>query len=328
LEINTQTKIDKSLIDYINSLTITGMTLKAILKLELDHLSEKELENKRKNFQKKLSKKGYKFDNQLKMYVLKPQVDTSTSDLVEPQVDTPTSDLVEPQVDTPTSDLVEPQVDTSTSDLVEPQVDTSTSDLVEPQVDTSTSDLVEPQVDTSTSDLVEPQVDTSTRQKKLTKKQKKELKEIEEKLKQNPLYFHVKPYQILENIDSIYKQRESDSDQICMMMYPSLLKEFKKIEQRFGYINAYYVQNCAIVSCYDITEDLKNSDLLLQYLDFISKNCHTEKKKQFTMRTTRYINRVVKSELEKTFPILNKGDVIGFCFFAFLKCYEKSIGKQ
>ena len=113
-----------------------------------------------------------------------------------------------------------------------------------------------------------------------------------------------------------------------MMMYPSLLKEFKKIEQRFGYINAYYVQNCAIVSCYDITEDLKNSDLLLQYLDFISKNCHTEKKKQFTMRTTRYINRVVKSELEKTFPILNKGDVIGFCFFAFLKCYEKSIGKQ
>jgi len=292
LEINTQTKIDKSLIDYINSLTITGMTLKAILKLELDHLSEKELENKRKNFQKKLSKKGYKFDNQLKMYVLKPQVDTSTSDLVEPQVDTPTSDLVEPQVDT------------------------------------STSDLVEPQVDTSTSDLVEPQVDTSTRQKKLTKKQKKELKEIEEKLKQNPLYFHVKPYQILENIDSIYKQRESDSDQICMMMYPSLLKEFKKIEQRFGYINAYYVQNCAIVSCYDITEDLKNSDLLLQYLDFISKNCHTEKKKQFTMRTTRYINRVVKSELEKTFPILNKGDVIGFCFFAFLKCYEKSIGKQ
>ena len=316
MEINTQTKIDKSLIDYINSLTITGMTLKAILKLELDHLSEKELENKRKNFQKKLSKKGYKFDNQLKMYVLKPQVDTSTSDLVEPQVDTPTSDLVEPQVDT------------STSDLVEPQVDTSTSDLVEPQVDTSTSDLVEPQVDTSTSDLVEPQVDTSTRQKKLTKKQKKELKEIEEKLKQNPLYFHVKPYQILENIDSIYKQRESDSDQICMMMYPSLLKEFKKIEQRFGYINAYYVQNCAIVSCYDITEDLKNSDLLLQYLDFISKNCHTEKKKQFTMRTTRYINRVVKSELEKTFPILNKGDVIGFCFFAFLKCYEKSIGKQ
>ena len=292
MEINTQTKIDKSLIDYINSLTITGMTLKAILKLELDHLSEKELENKRKNFQKKLSKKGYKFDNQLKMYVLKPQVDTSTSDLVEPQVDTPTSDLVEPQVDT------------------------------------STSDLVEPQVDTSTSDLVEPQVDTSTRQKKLTKKQKKELKEIEEKLKQNPLYFHVKPYQILENIDSIYKQRESDSDQICMMMYPSLLKEFKKIEQRFGYINAYYVQNCAIVSCYDITEDLKNSDLLLQYLDFISKNCHTEKKKQFTMRTTRYINRVVKSELEKTFPILNKGDVIGFCFFAFLKCYEKSIGKQ
>lgn len=111
-------------------------------------------------------------------------------------------------------------------------------------------------------------------------------------------------------------------------MYPSLLKEFKKMEQRFGYINAYYVQNCAIVSCYDKKDDLKNSDLLLQYLDFISKNCRSDKKKQFTMRTTGYINRIVKSELEKTFPILNKGDVIGFCFFAFLKCYEKSIGKQ
>ncbi len=313
MKLTTETKIDEKVINYINSLTTKGITLKTILKSDLNILDEKQLENRRKNFQKKISKAGYKFDTHLKVYVLKSQADTSTSDAVEPQADTSTSDVVEPQADTSTSDVVEPQADTSTSDVVEPQADTSTSDVVEPQADTSTSDVVEPTKNNNNLKI-----------KPLTKKQKKE---IEEKLKENPLYYEVKPYHILEKIDIIYNKRELNQDQLCMMIYPSLLKKFKKIEKRFGYINAFYVQNCAIVSCHDRMVDLKNSDLLLQYLDFISENCSSEKRKQFTMRTFKGMN-YIKQGLEKTFPILHKGDVIGFCFFAFIKCYEKSLDQQ
>ena len=277
MKLTTETKIDEKVINYINSLTTKGITLKTILKSDLNILDEKQLENRRKNFQKKISKAGYKFDTHLKVYVLKSQADTSTSDAVEPQADT------------------------STSDVVEPQADTSTSDVVEPTKNNNNLKI-----------------------KPLTKKQKKE---IEEKLKENPLYYEVKPYHILEKIDIIYNKRELNQDQLCMMIYPSLLKKFKKIEKRFGYINAFYVQNCAIVSCHDRMVDLKNSDLLLQYLDFISENCSSEKRKQFTMRTFKGMN-YIKQGLEKTFPILHKGDVIGFCFFAFIKCYEKSLDQQ
>ena len=265
MKLTTETKIDEKVINYINSLTTKGITLKTILKSDLNILDEKQLENRRKNFQKKISKAGYKFDTHLKVYVLKSQADTSTSDVVEPQADTSTSDVVEPTKN-----------------------------------------------------------NNNLKIKPLTKKQKKE---IEEKLKENPLYYEVKPYHILEKIDIIYNKRELNQDQLCMMIYPSLLKKFKKIEKRFGYINAFYVQNCAIVSCHDRMVDLKNSDLLLQYLDFISENCSSEKRKQFTMRTFKGMN-YIKQGLEKTFPILHKGDVIGFCFFAFLKCYEKSLDQQ
>lgn len=159
-----------------------------------------------------------------------------------------------------------------------------------------------------------------TPRKRVTKKEK----ELENKLKENPLYFETRTYRILENIDQIYNQLENGSVQLSILIYPSLLKEFKKLEKRFGYVGSHYVQSCAILSCYQRIDHLKESTLLHEYLNFISTNLKHEKKKQLIIKSPRSI-AAIKKLLEYEFPFLNKGDVIGLCFFSFLRCYEKSL---
>lgn len=64
-------KIDKKVIEYINSKTSNGYVLSQIIREELgDGADKKELGNKRKYVSKKLSSSGYKFNKEKKIYEL------------------------------------------------------------------------------------------------------------------------------------------------------------------------------------------------------------------------------------------------------------------
>lgn len=253
MKLTEQIEINKDVIDYINSLTKTGKSLANIIKSEKGDIDKNSLEKLRKNYSRKISKAGYRYNSDLAMY----QPKDSSADTNTPS-----------------------------------QVDGSKEKQDRPR-------------------------------KRVTKKEK----ELENTLKENPLYFETQTYKILENIDQIYNDLENGSVQLSVLTYPSLLKEFKKLETRFGYIGGHYTQSCAILSCYNRINQLKGSTLLHEYLNLISTDLKYEKKKQITIRTSKMMD-TTKKLLEYEFPFLSKGDVIGFCFFAFLKCYEKTWDQQ
>ncbi|MFQ7544824.1 MAG: hypothetical protein ACLRLE_02365 [Turicibacter sp.] len=253
MKLTEQIEINKDVIDYINSLTKTGKSLANIIKSEKGDIDKNSLEKLRKNYSRKISKAGYRYNSDLAMYQPK---------------------------------------DSSANTNTPSKVDGSKEKQDRPR-------------------------------KRVTKKEK----ELENTLKENPLYFETQTYKILENIDQIYNDLENGSVQLSVLTYPSLLKEFKKLETRFGYIGGHYTQSCAILSCYNRINQLKGSTLLHEYLNLISTDLKYEKKKQITIRTSKMMD-TTKKLLEYEFPFLSKGDVIGFCFFAFLKCYEKTWEQQ
>ena len=265
MKLTEQIEINKDVIDYINSLTKTGKSLANIIKSEKGDIDKNSLEKLRKNYSRKISKAGYRYNSDLAMY----QPKDSTAN-------------------------------TNTPNKVDGSKDSSANTNTPNKVDGSKEKQDRPR-------------------KRVTKKEK----ELEKTLKENPLYFETQTYKILENIDQIYNDLENGSVQLSVLTYPSLLKEFKKLEKRFGYIGGHYTQSCAILSCYNRINQLKGSTLLHEYLNLISTDLKYEKKKQITIRTSKMMD-TTKKLLEYEFPFLSKGDVIGFCFFAFLKCYEKT----
>ena len=265
MKLTEQIEINKDVIDYINSLTKTGKSLANIIKSEKGDIDKNSLEKLRKNYSRKISKAGYRYNSDLAMYQPK---DSSAN--------------------------------TNTPNKVDGSKDSSANTNTPNKVDGSKEKQDRPR-------------------KRVTKKEK----EWEKTLKENPLYFETQTYKILENIDQIYNDLENGSVQLSVLTYPSLLKEFKKLEKRFGYIGGHYTQSCAILSCYNRINQLKGSTLLHEYLNLISTDLKYEKKKQITIRTSKMMD-TTKKLLEYEFPFLSKGDVIGFCFFAFLKCYEKT----
>ena len=269
MKLTEQIEINKDVIDYINSLTKTGKSLANIIKSEKGDIDKNSLEKLRKNYSRKISKAGYRYNSDLAMYQPK---DSSAN--------------------------------TNTPSKVDGSKDSSANTNTPSKVDGSKEKQDRPR-------------------KRVTKKEK----ELENTLKENPLYFETQTYKILENIDQIYNDLENGSVQLSVLTYPSLLKEFKKLETRFGYIGGHYTQSCAILSCYNRINQLKGSTLLHEYLNLISTNLKYEKKKQITIRTSKMMD-TTKKLLEYEFPFLSKGDVIGFCFFAFLKCYEKTWEQQ
>ena len=285
MKLTEQIEINKDVIDYINSLTKTGKSLANIIKSEKGDIDKNSLEKLRKNYSRKISKAGYRYNSDLAMYQPK---DSSAN--------------------TNTPNKVDGSKDSSAN--------TNTPSKVDGSKDSSANTNTPSKVDGSKEKQDRPR-------KRVTKKEK----ELENTLKENPLYFETQTYKILENIDQIYNDLENGSVQLSVLTYPSLLKEFKKLETRFGYIGGHYTQSCAILSCYNRINQLKGSTLLHEYLNLISTNLKYEKKKQITIRTSKMMD-TTKKLLEYEFPFLSKGDVIGFCFFAFLKCYEKTWEQQ
>ncbi|MTH13648.1 hypothetical protein GL296_12655 [Turicibacter sanguinis] len=297
MKLTEQIEINKDVIDYINSLTKTGKSLANIIKSEKGDIDKNSLEKLRKNYSRKISKAGYRYNSDLAMYQPKDSsANTNTPNKVDGSKDS--------SANTNTPNKVDGSKDSSAN--------TNTPNKVDGSKDSSANTNTPNKVDGSKEKQDRPR-------KRVTKKEK----ELEKTLKENPLYFETQTYKILENIDQIYNDLENGSVQLSVLTYPSLLKEFKKLEKRFGYIGGHYTQSCAILSCYNRINQLKGSTLLHEYLNLISTDLKYEKKKQITIRTSKMMD-TTKKLLEYEFPFLSKGDVIGFCFFAFLKCYEKT----
>ncbi len=313
MKLTEQIEINKDVIDYINSLTKTGKSLANIIKSEKGDIDKNSLEKLRKNYSRKISKAGYRYNSDLAMYQPKDSsANTNTPNKVDGSKDS--------SANTNTPNKVDGSKDSSANTNTPNKVDGSKDS----SANTNTPNKVDGSKDSSANTNTPNKVDGSKeKQDRPRKRVTKKEKELEKTLKENPLYFETQTYKILENIDQIYNDLENGSVQLSVLTYPSLLKEFKKLEKRFGYIGGHYTQSCAILSCYNRINQLKGSTLLHEYLNLISTDLKYEKKKQITIRTSKMMD-TTKKLLEYEFPFLSKGDVIGFCFFAFLKCYEKT----
>ena len=68
MKLTEQIEINKDVIDYINSLTKTGKSLANIIKSEKGDIDKNSLEKLRKNYSRKISKAGYRYNSDLAMY--------------------------------------------------------------------------------------------------------------------------------------------------------------------------------------------------------------------------------------------------------------------
>ncbi|MBS3198954.1 hypothetical protein [Turicibacter bilis] len=155
---------------------------------------------------------------------------------------------------------------------------------------------------------------------------KKKDKEIEEKIKENPLFFEFDLLPIMSNIDTIYHEIQSNPKRIGIRLNKNIVDLFKIIEQRYGYIDSYLLINNAIYSCFRHIEKLKDSSWLIEYSNFIAQNTTTTKK-QINLSSCKMIDQQINL-FEANFPILDRSKVVDFSLYIYSQCYLNKINSS
>lgn len=155
---------------------------------------------------------------------------------------------------------------------------------------------------------------------------KKKDKEIEEKTKENPLFFEFDLLPIMSNIDTIYHEIQSNPKRIGIRLNKNIVDLFKIIEQRYGYIDSYLLINNAIYSCFRHIEKLKDSSWLIEYSNFIAQNTTTTKK-QINLSSCKMIDQQINL-FEANFPILDRSKVVDFSLYIYTQCYLNKINSN
>ena len=102
---------------------------------------------------------------------------------------------------------------------------------------------------------------------------------------------------------------------------PKVVALFSPILERFNYISNYQLIKLAIYSVVDCSKAISESNWLADYSNFIA-DTKKEKKKLVIIKGSPVTNKKI-ADLQSTFPILNKSDVISFSMFVFAQCYLK-----
>lgn len=148
---------------------------------------------------------------------------------------------------------------------------------------------------------------------------KKKDKEIEEKIKENPLFFEFDLLPIMSNIDTIYHEIQSNPKRIGIRLNKNIVDLFKIIEQRYGYIDSYLLINNAIYSCFRHISNLKDSNWLIEYSNFMAQN-NTTTKKQINLLSCEMIDQQINL-FEANFPILDRSKIVDFSLYLYAQCF-------
>lgn len=155
---------------------------------------------------------------------------------------------------------------------------------------------------------------------------KKKDKEMEQKINKNPLYFELDLLSVMSNIDTIYHEIESNPKRIGIRLNKDIVDLFKTIEQRYGYIDSYLLINNAIYSCFRHISNLKDSNWLIEYSNFIAQNTTTTKK-QINLSSCEMIDQQINL-FEANFPILDRSKVVDFSLYIYTQCYLNKINSS
>ncbi|WP_195932470.1 hypothetical protein [Turicibacter sanguinis] len=155
---------------------------------------------------------------------------------------------------------------------------------------------------------------------------KKKDKEIEQKIKDNPLYVELDLSSIIQNIDTIYHEIEINPKRVGIRLNQNIVNLFKTIEQRYAYIDSYLLMNNAIYSCSRHTLELKDSKWLMEYSNFIAENTTTNKK-QVNLSSCKMIDNQINL-FESAFPILDRSKVVDFVLYIYVQCYLNRINSN
>lgn len=155
----------------------------------------------------------------------------------------------------------------------------------------------------------------------INKNKRKYVKKIDKKLLENPLHFEIQLENILLKIDSLSLEECNNDVSIGAYLNPKVVALFSPILERFNYISNYQLIKLAIYSVVECSKAISESNWLADYSNFIA-DTKKEKKKLVIIKGSPVTNKKI-ADLQSTFPILNKSDVISFSMFVFAQCYLK-----
>jgi len=268
LKITEAIKIDKEMINYINSKTSNGYSISNIIREELGNdTPNKEIEKKRKYISKKISSAGYRFNTDKKIYEFSTDNYKSISNK-----------------------------NIKKNDILATNESKQNTKKNNENDDTKINKI----------------------KRKYTKKKDKEL---EVKIKENPLFNELELSSISHSIDTFYHEIQASPKRVGIRLYQDIVDLFEVIEQRYGYFDSYLLMNNAIYACYTNQAKLKNSNWLTEYSNFIAENS-TTKKKQLNLSSCESIDNKI-NHLKTIFPILDRSEIVNFSLYIYAQCYLK-----
>ena len=290
LKITEVIKIDIEMINYINSKTSNGYSISNIIREELGNdTPKKEIEKKRKYISKKISSAGYRFNNDKKIYEFSTDNYKSISN----------KNIKE-------NDISATNESKQNTKKINENDDTNTKKINEND-DTNIKKINE---------------NDDTNIKKIKRKYtKKKDKELEVKIKENPLFNELELSSISHSIDTFYHEIQASPKRVGIRLHQNIVDLFEVIEQRYGYFDSYLLMNNAISACYTNHAKLKDSNWLTEYSNFIAENS-TAKKKQLSLSSCESIDNKINN-LKSIFPILDRSEIVNFSLYIYAQCYLK-----